>query len=149
MQVLQATTGESVGSNRASEYYKIKQTCLFIQTVKVLRNAIASPTFATARRSISSTTAKSFAGHDVDALAASFKGYYVQKNLLQPNPKLKQRHDVKGKTAFISGGSRGIGLDIAKKLAAAGANVVLAAKTVTEQPNLPGTITQLQKSARV
>ena len=108
--------------------------------VNMLRNAIASPTVATARRLISSTTAKSFAGHDVDALAASFKGYYVQKNLLQPNPKLKQRHDVKGKTAFISGGSRGIGLDIAKKLAAAGANVVIAAKTVTEQPNLPGTI---------
>ena len=80
------------------------------------------------------------AGHDVDALAASFKGYYVHKNMLMPDPKLKQTNDVKGKTAFISGGSRGIGLDIAKKLAAGGANVVLAAKTVEEQKNLPGTI---------
>ena len=91
--------------------------------VNSLRKAIAAPTVTAARRAISSTPANSFAGHDVDALAASFKGYYVQKNLLQPNPKLKQTHDVRGKTAFISGGSRGIGLDIAKKLAAAGFRV--------------------------
>jgi citronellol/citronellal dehydrogenase len=90
-------------------------------------------------RSILTTSTRS-AGHSVDELAASFRGYYVHKNLLTPNPKLKQTKDVKGKTAFISGGSRGIGLDIAKKLCAAGANVVLAAKTVEPQKNLPGTI---------
>ena len=45
-----------------------------------------------------------------------------------------------GKTLFISGGSRGIGLAIAKRAAADGANVAIAAKTVDENPRLPGTI---------
>ena len=44
------------------------------------------------------------------------------------------------KTAIITGGSRGIGLAIAKKLAAAGVNVVVAAKTTEPHPKLPGTI---------
>ena len=47
---------------------------------------------------------------------------------------------LRGKTAFISGGSRGIGLEIGKHLAAAGANVVIAAKTTEANPKLPGTI---------
>ncbi|KAI6176219.1 Hydroxysteroid dehydrogenase-like protein 2 [Aphelenchoides bicaudatus] len=46
----------------------------------------------------------------------------------------------KDKTVFISGGSRGIGLAIAKKLAKDGANIVLAAKTAEPHPKLPGTI---------
>ncbi len=45
-----------------------------------------------------------------------------------------------GKTLFISGGSRGIGRAIALRAARDGANVVLAAKTVTPHPRLPGTI---------
>ena len=44
------------------------------------------------------------------------------------------------KTAFITGGSRGIGLAIAKKLASHGVNIVLVAKTVEPHPKLPGTI---------
>jgi citronellol/citronellal dehydrogenase len=48
--------------------------------------------------------------------------------------------DLNGKTLFISGGSRGIGLEIAKRCARDGANVVIAAKTVEENPKLPGTI---------
>jgi citronellol/citronellal dehydrogenase len=47
---------------------------------------------------------------------------------------------LKGKTLFITGGSRGIGLAIALRAAADGANVVIAAKTVEPQPKLPGTI---------
>ncbi len=47
---------------------------------------------------------------------------------------------LSGKTAFITGGSRGIGLAIAKKLAAQGMNVAIAAKTAEPHPNLPGTI---------
>lgn len=45
-----------------------------------------------------------------------------------------------GKTAFISGASRGIGKAIALKLAKDGANIVVAAKTVIAHPKLPGTI---------
>jgi citronellol/citronellal dehydrogenase len=47
---------------------------------------------------------------------------------------------LKGKTIFISGGSRGIGLAIALRAAADGANIVIAAKTVEPNPKLPGTI---------
>jgi citronellol/citronellal dehydrogenase len=47
---------------------------------------------------------------------------------------------LKGKTLFISGGSRGIGLAIALRAAADGANIVIAAKTVEPNPKLPGTI---------
>ena len=45
-----------------------------------------------------------------------------------------------GKTLFITGGSRGIGLAIALRAARDGANVVIAAKTVAPNPRLPGTI---------
>ena len=45
-----------------------------------------------------------------------------------------------GKTAFITGASRGIGLAIAKRLARDGANIVIAAKTDEPNPRLPGTI---------
>ncbi len=47
---------------------------------------------------------------------------------------------LKGKTIFISGGSRGIGLAIAARAARDGANVTIAAKTDTPHPRLPGTI---------
>ena len=45
-----------------------------------------------------------------------------------------------GKTLFITGGSRGIGLAIAKRAAADGANIVLVAKTTEANPKLPGTV---------
>ncbi|MEZ0053062.1 citronellol/citronellal dehydrogenase [Mycobacterium sp. MAA66] len=45
-----------------------------------------------------------------------------------------------GKTMFISGASRGIGLAIAKKVAADGANIALVAKTAEPHPKLEGTV---------
>ena len=45
-----------------------------------------------------------------------------------------------GKTLFMSGGSRGIGLAIAKAVAAEGGNVAIAAKTAEPHPKLPGTV---------
>ena len=48
--------------------------------------------------------------------------------------------NLKGKTLFITGGSRGIGLAIALRAARDGANVVIAAKTAEPHPKLPGTI---------
>ncbi len=49
-------------------------------------------------------------------------------------------NNLAGYTAFITGGSRGIGRSIALKLASHGANVVLAAKTSEPHPKLAGTI---------
>ncbi len=47
---------------------------------------------------------------------------------------------LNGKTLFITGASRGIGLAIALRAARDGANVVIAAKTAETNPKLPGTI---------
>ncbi|MFT3840447.1 MAG: NAD(P)-dependent oxidoreductase [Myxococcaceae bacterium] len=47
---------------------------------------------------------------------------------------------LKGKTLFITGASRGIGLAIGVRAARDGANVVIAAKTSDPHPKLPGTI---------
>ncbi len=47
---------------------------------------------------------------------------------------------LKGKTLFITGASRGIGLSIGLAAARDGANVVIAAKTSEPHPKLPGTI---------
>ena len=48
--------------------------------------------------------------------------------------------NLKGRVLFITGGSRGIGLEIGKRAAKDGAKVVLAAKTAEPHPKLPGTI---------
>jgi citronellol/citronellal dehydrogenase len=47
---------------------------------------------------------------------------------------------LRGKTLFITGASRGIGLAIAVRAARDGANVAIAAKTTEPHPKLPGTI---------
>jgi len=48
--------------------------------------------------------------------------------------------NLKGQTIVITGASRGIGLAIAQRAAADGANLVLLAKTVDPNPKLPGTL---------
>jgi citronellol/citronellal dehydrogenase len=47
---------------------------------------------------------------------------------------------LRGKTLFITGASRGIGLAIALRAARDGANVAIAAKTTEPHPKLPGTV---------
>jgi len=47
---------------------------------------------------------------------------------------------LRGKTLFITGASRGIGLAIAVRAARDGANIAIAAKTAEPNPKLPGTI---------
>lgn len=48
--------------------------------------------------------------------------------------------DLRGKTLFITGASRGIGLQVALRAARDGANIAIAAKTAEPHPKLPGTI---------
>ena len=48
--------------------------------------------------------------------------------------------DLKGKTLFITGATRGIGYAIAERAAKDGANIAIIAKTTEPQPTLPGTI---------
>lgn len=48
--------------------------------------------------------------------------------------------DLRGKTLFITGSSRGIGKAIALRAAKDGANIAVVAKTVEVDPRLPGTV---------
>ena len=50
------------------------------------------------------------------------------------------RSPLTGRTVLMSGGSRGIGLAIAVRLAREGANIALLAKTDVPDPRLPGTV---------
>ncbi|BFM10537.1 NAD(P)-dependent oxidoreductase [Simiduia litorea] len=56
---------------------------------------------------------------------------------------------LKGKTLFITGASRGIGLAIAEKAASDGANIIIAAKTAEAHPKLEGTIYTAAKAVEV
>lgn len=53
---------------------------------------------------------------------------------------MTERRSLQGKVLFITGGSRGIGLEIALAAARDGAKVAIAAKTAEAHPKLPGTI---------
>jgi NAD(P)-dependent dehydrogenase (short-subunit alcohol dehydrogenase family) len=55
---------------------------------------------------------------------------------------------LKDKTLFMSGGSRGIGLEIALRPARDGANVALIAKTAEPTPQLPGTVFTAAEESR-
>ena len=55
-------------------------------------------------------------------------------------PVAPRRPGLAGRTLLMSGGSRGIGLAIAKRAAADGANIVLLAKTAEPHPRLAGTV---------
>lgn len=55
---------------------------------------------------------------------------------------------LSGRVAIVTGSSRGIGREIALSLARAGCDVVLAAKSVAEKPNLPGTIHSVAAEVR-
>lgn len=49
-------------------------------------------------------------------------------------------NDFRGRTVVMSGGSRGIGLAVARAIARRGGNIVLLARTDTPHPRLPGTV---------
>jgi siroheme synthase (precorrin-2 oxidase/ferrochelatase) len=53
-------------------------------------------------------------------------------------PKFESVGKLHKKTIVITGGSRGIGLEMAKRFARDGCNIIILAKTVTPHPKLPG-----------
>ena len=59
---------------------------------------------------------------------------------MSETPTLAAPGTLAGKTIFITGASRGIGLEVAKRCARDGANIVIVAKTADPNPKLPGTI---------
>jgi citronellol/citronellal dehydrogenase len=59
-----------------------------------------------------------------------------------------ETRSLQGKTLFITGASRGIGLAIARRAAADGANLVLIAKTTEPNPKLPGTLHSAAEAVR-
>jgi len=62
------------------------------------------------------------------------------KRLIQINDSIvhKSEKPLSRKTVVITGGSRGIGLAIAVRCAKDGANIAILAKTIVDQPTLPG-----------
>jgi citronellol/citronellal dehydrogenase len=71
------------------------------------------------------------------------KAYFVCANHYSQMPGKSENgptQGFRGKTVFITGASRGIGKAIALRLAREGANIIIAAKSVAENPKLGGTI---------
>ena len=62
--------------------------------------------------------------------------------------KMSRLYSLKGKTAIITGSSRGIGRECALVLGRLGCNIVVAAKTVEPHPTLPGTIYTVAEEVR-
>ena len=56
--------------------------------------------------------------------------------------------NLKGKSVFVTGSTRGIGLAIAKRLGADGANVTILGKTVEPHPKLEGTLETAAEQVR-
>ena len=73
---------------------------------------------------------------------------YVLKSIKKDKSLLPLVSNLDGKTYLISGGTRGIGLDIGKKLSKLGANVAILGKTVKEHPKLEGTIYSAQQEIK-
>src|SRR5205807_1602537 len=69
----------------------------------------------------------------------SLSGLHVVRSAIH-HLGLTTHMSLSGKTLFVTGASRGIGLAIALRAARDGANVTVAAKTESPHPKLPGTI---------
>jgi citronellol/citronellal dehydrogenase len=65
---------------------------------------------------------------------------YVLKSIKKDTTLASINSSLSGKSYIVAGGTRGIGFNIAKKLAKAGANVTICGKTEKPHPKLEGTI---------
>ena len=79
---------------------------------------------------------------------ASLKQSYafVLKSIKKDNSLKPIVDSLKGKTYIVSGSTRGVGLNIATKLAGQGANVVITGRTTDPHPKLEGTLTSAKES---
>ena len=77
----------------------------------------------------------------------SFAGHSEERGqpLATINMPVPPPPDLRGRVAIVTGGSRGIGREVCLALARAGCAVVVAAKSATPQPTLPGTIYTVAK----
>ncbi len=65
---------------------------------------------------------------------------YVLKSIKKDKSLTPVYNNLKDKTYVISGGTRGVGLSIAKSLSSIGANIAILGRTTTPHPKLEGTI---------
>lgn len=98
----------------------IDQLCLIMQSISDISHCVSDPNFLLAYNYLRSGE--------------------VQVMFLPTSVRITIFRKLAGKTLFITGASRGIGKSIALKAAKDGANIVIAAKTATPHPKLPGTI---------
>ena len=66
---------------------------------------------------------------------------YVLKSIRKDKSLQPVFNNLKDKTYVISGGTRGVGLSIAKSLSSMGANIAILGRTTTPHPKLEGTLT--------
>lgn len=78
-------------------------------------------------------------GGTVGLLAAGVIGFLAGRAIVRS----RRRVDVRGQTVIVTGGSRGIGLEICRQLVQRGANVVLCARDETELRNAQDELTHL------
>lgn len=76
----------------------------------------------------------------LNAQVQSLPGWAQHRVMRVDRSILLDERTLRGKTLFITGASRGIGLAIALRAARDGANIVVAAKSDKENPKIPGTI---------
>jgi citronellol/citronellal dehydrogenase len=65
---------------------------------------------------------------------------YVLKSIKKDHTLNPKYYNLNNKNYVISGGTRGVGLSIAKSLSSLGANIILLGKTITPNPKLEGTL---------
>jgi len=99
--------------------------------------SVANKRVAKLLQHIGSDTADSVQNEECISNKASVRKIIYRQYPAEP---LSSLGTLRGKTIFITGGSRGIGLAVALKCARDRCNIVIAAKTATLHPTLPGTI---------
>ena len=73
---------------------------------------------------------------------------YVLKSIKKDHTLYPKYYNLNNKNYVISGGTRGVGLSIAKSLSSLGANIILLGKTINPNPKLEGTLETAAKEVK-